>query len=502
MPRPKFKPKSRPVPGPVSRLVSFFAFRPASAVGVVAACAAGLLAGSLVAPASAAATDGSAPAPTPVACPADVAGKATCYSGQDAQGAHYAIAVPRDWNGSLVMHAHGGPDLGEESDPARAGEDLDRWSVMVDEGYAWAGSSYRRGGYGTRMAAEDTENLRRLFVEEFGRPSRTYVHGQSWGGNVAAKVVEVYGAAKYGRYDGALLTNGVLGGGSRGYDHRVDLRAVYQYYCRNHPRPSEPAYPLWEGLRAGSDMTSAGLRARLQECTGIDSAPDGRTAAQQRNLDDILGVTGIPERALESHLRFATFTFRDIVHERIGGRNPFSNRGVRYSGSHDDAALNAGVERFSADPTAVRDLSYDSDLTGRVTIPVLTLHAIDDPTAFVEHEAAYRDTLRGAHRERNLVQTFTRESEHSGLSDSEYANSMAHLATWAETGKKPTAQSVAASCAAFDRTYGTGCFYDPAFSPAPYAERVNARPGGLHWPAMTAAQEKAWSRHDGVGIAP
>lgn len=81
-------------------------------------------------------------------------------------------------------------------------------------------------------------------------------------------------------------------------------------------------------------------------------------------------------------------------HERLGGRNPFSNRGVRYSGSHDDAALNAGVERFSADPTAVRDLSYDSDLTGRVTVPVLTLHAIDDPTAFVEHEAAYRDTAQ------------------------------------------------------------------------------------------------------------
>jgi hypothetical protein len=240
----------------------------------------------------------------------------------------------------------------------------------------------------------------------------------------------------------------------------------------------------------------------LQECTGYASAPPDRTPEQQRNLDDILGVTKIPERALESHLRFATFTFRDIVHDRLGGRNPFGNRGVRYSGSHDDAALNAGVERFGADPTAVRDLSYDSDLTGKVTIPVLTLHAIDDPTAFVEHEAAYRATLQGAGRDRYLVQTFTREQEHSELSDAEYANSLAALDTWVRSGRKPSPGSVSATCAAFDRTYGTGCFYDPDFRPSPYASRVEPRPGGLRWPAMTAAREKAWSRVEGVGIAP
>ncbi|MFF3290302.1 alpha/beta hydrolase family protein [Streptomyces sp. NPDC003023] len=439
--------------------------------------------------------------PTVADCPPALAGKATCYTGQDANGAHYAIAVPTRWNGSLVVHAHGGPDLGAASDPSRSTDDLDRWAVMVEEGYAWAGSSYRRGGYGTRMAAADTENVRRLFVSRFGKPERTYAHGQSWGGNVAAKVAETHAAAT-DRYDGVLLTNGVLGGGSRGYDYRVDLRVVYQYYCRNHPRPTEPQYPLWQGLRAGSTMTSTGLRARLQECTGYASAPADRTSLQQRNLDDILAVTRVPERTLESHLRFATFTFRDIVTNRLGGRNPFSNMGVRYSGSHDDEALNAGVERFSADPAARRDLSYDSDLTGTVSVPVLTLHAIDDPTAFIEHEAAYRATLQGAGRDEYLVQTFTRETEHSGLSQAEYANSIAALDTWVRSGRKPTPHSVAAACPAFERINDSGCFYDPAFRPAPYASRVRPRPGGFDWPAMTAAQEKAWSHVDGVGIAP
>ncbi|GAA4058931.1 hypothetical protein [Streptomyces shaanxiensis] len=444
---------------------------------------------------------GETAAPAHADCPAGLVGRADCYTGRDTEGAYYAIAVPRDWNGSLVVHAHGGPDLGAGSDPARSLDDLGRWSVMVKEGYAWAGSSYRRGGYGTRMAAADTESVRRLFVAEFGEPRRTYVHGQSWGGNVAAKVVETYGG-RHGAYDGALLTNGVLAGGSRGYDYRVDLRVVYQYYCGNHPRPTEPRYPLWQGLRAGSTMTAAGLRARLQECTGYASAPEERTALQQRNLDDILAVTRIPERTLESHLRFATFTFRDIVHERLGGRNPFGNRGVRYSGSHDDEALNAGVERFAPDPRAVRDLSYDSDLTGKVSVPVLTLHAIDDPTAFVEHEAAYRATLRGAGRAGQLVQTFTREREHSELSDAEYAASVDALDAWVGEGKKPTPTSVAASCGGFDETYGSGCFYDTGFRPGPYASRVEPRPGGLRWPAMTVVQERAWSGIEGVGIAP
>ncbi|MET7498218.1 hypothetical protein [Streptomyces sp900116325] len=464
----------------------------------LAACLAGVLVGALTGAPSAHADAGH---PVSAACSESLTGSATCYTGQDTNGAYYAIAVPKTWNGSLVVHAHGGPDLGDGSDPGRSLDDLDRWAVMVKEGYAWAGSSYRRGGYGTRMAAEDTENVRRLFVKEFGTPKRTHVHGQSWGGDVAAKVAEMYGL-KHGPYDGVLLTSGVLAGGSRGYDYRVDLRVVYQYYCRNHPRPTEPQYPLWEGLRAGSTMTTTGLRARLQECTGYASAPQERTALQQRNLDDILAVTGIPERTLESHLRFATFTFRDIVMDRLGGRNPFSNRGVWYSGSHDDKALNAGVERFTADPTAVRDLSYDSDLTGKVSIPVLTMHAIDDPTAFVEHEAAYRAALEGAHRGQHLVQTFTRESEHSELSNSEYANSLTALDRWVRTGRKPTPQMIAASCPVFDRAYGTGCFYEPDFHLASYASRVNPRPGGLNWPAMTTAQEKAWSRIDGVGIAP
>lgn len=464
--------------------------------GAVAALVLGLA--TIVVPAPALAAD----TPAPSACPVVLSDVATCYTGQDDNGAYYAIAVPDDWNGSLVVHAHGGPDLAAPSDPTRSPEDLERWAVMVQEGYAWAGSAYRRGGYGAQMAAQDTENLRRLFVATWGEPSQTPLHGQSWGGNVAAKIAETFANDPGQPYDGVLLTNGVLAGGSRGYDYRVDLRVVYQYYCRNHPRPSEPPYPLWMGLRPDSTMTSSGLRARLQECTGYQSAPEERTALQQRNLDDMLAVTRIPERTLESHLRFATFTFRDIVSNRLDGRNPFGNETIRYRGSHDDRALNAGVERFSPDPTAVRDLSFDSDLTGDVHLPVLTLHAIDDPTAFIEHESAYRATLEGAGNAEHLVQTFTSEAEHSSLSNTEYAAAIASLAGWADGGAKPSPASIAATCPTYDARYGAGCFFEPSYTPGSYASRVQPRPGALHWPAITAAQYDRWERQGDVGIEP
>ena len=432
-------------------------------------------------------------------CPTSLPESATCYSGRQESGSYYWIAIPEDWAGDLVVHAHGGPGLGA-ADPERSLDDLDRWSVMVKEGYAWAGTSYRRGGYGAQMAATDTEQVRRLFVRAFGEPDTTLLHGQSWGGNVAAKLLEMYGKRGSGPYDGALFTNGVLGGGTRGYDYRLDLRVVYQYYCHNHPRPDEPQYALWRGLPADSTMTEDDLEQRIQECTGYQSDPSERTDEQRKALSNILSVIGIREDKLYSHLKFATFTFRDIVHERLGDKNPFGNRGVRYEGSDNDRALNRGVARYHANRSARRDLSFDSDLTGHVSTPILTLHAIDDPTAFVEHESAYRSTLEGAGRAEHLVQTFTTENEHSVLSDSEYAAAIDSVRDWAEEGERPSPSSVADLCADKDVANGEGCFIEPDYRPQSYFDRVRARPGHTRWPAITWRQYKLWERFGDIGI--
>lgn len=424
-----------------------------------------------------------APAPAPAsdrACPEGLPAQTRCMAGQDLNGAYYWIAIPKAWNGSLVVHAHGGPRL-KTPKPDDAIEDLQRFAVTVSEGYAWAGSNYRREGYGVRSAAEDTDNLRKLFWTQFGRPRRTLLHGQSWGANVAAKTAELYARDTDGKpvYDGVILTNGVVSGGTRAYDFRADLRAVYQYYCGNHPAADEVQYPLWQGQPVGSKLTNRQLDEKLNACTGVGLPPEQRTAVQKRNLANILAVTRIPERTLGSHLGWGTFTFADLVNKRLGGRNPFTNDGVVYKGSDDDAALNSGVTRFAADPEGVRLLSEDSDLTGDLQVPTLTLHAIDDPTAFVELEQVLRDTVVKAGKSALLVQAFTDEREHSKLATPQYAALFRAMSAWIEHDAKPDPARLVALCVDAVNLYGEACHFRPTYAPPTLASRsyVRKKPG-------------------------
>jgi len=447
---------------PVNGILSSLAAgrsRIAMPIGVMSA--AGLLALTLVAGRANADTT-----PTVSACPPAVRAGTACYVGQDTNGAHYLIAIPENWNRVLVMHARGGP-YREHLGPKRSDEDATRWAVWLEEGYAYAASQYRRGGFGVLMAAEDTENLRRYFVKTFGAPRRTIMHGQSWGGLVGARVIELYGTGPEGRrnYDAALLTSGVLAGAPRAYDFRLDLRVVYQHYCRNHPRPDELQYPLWAGLPPDVKITAAELRARVNECTGADLPAAKRSEAQRRNLANIVAVVRIPESSLQGHMNWATFMFADIVHDRLDGRNPFGNEGVRYAGSDDDAALNAGVARYRADPRAVATLAADAEPTGRTAIPTLTMHAIGDPTAFVENESAYRLIRERAGTQELLVQSFTDETEHSYLSTPEYAALMAALLDWVDRGRKPDVADVASRCAKYVGRYGESCRFEQAYQP-------------------------------------
>lgn len=416
-------------------------------------------------------------APQPTGCPAEakLPEGTRCLAGTDSAGAHYLIALPPQWNQTLVLHAHGGPLLGAPT-AARAEADLTRWSIMVRAGYAWAGSTFRQGGVAVRAAAEDTERLRRIFIAHVGRPKFTVLHGQSWGAGVAAKGAEMFTGSATGRpYDAVLLTSGVLGGGTRSYDFRLDLRVVYQYLCHNHPRPDEPAYPLWMGLPADSKMTPAQLAERTRACLGLGLPAAQRTPEQARKLKTLVDVIRIPERSVQGHLNWATFHFRDIAQHRSGARNVFGNIGAVYSGSADDAALNAGVLRYAADAQAVQAFADDTDPDGRIPVPVLTAHALHDPIAFVELEHQFRQTMRRAGSADHLVQGYTEDTEHSYLSDALYPALMQELLAWVQQGRKPTQGSVAEACAAAQATWGPGCRMVVGFEPLPLDARVAPR---------------------------
>jgi hypothetical protein len=387
------------------------------------------------------------PAPSARDCPAPLQSQATCYGGQDANGAYYLIAIPKaGWNKRLIVHAHGGPRMStpkaDDSD-----EDLARFSVMVAQGYAWIGSVYRKEGYGVRRAAADVEASRALFWRHFGRPERTILHGQSWGAQIALKVLEDDAREHPGkpRYDAALLTNGVVAGGVAAYQFRAELRAIYQFYCRNHPRPDEPQYPLWMGLPPGAKMTRDDLNARVRACSGVGAPAEERAPDQKERLADILGASGVKEEQLRTHLAWGTFTMRTLV-ETIGGGNPFDNRDVRYAGVRDPAALNAGIDRFAANAAARDALNRESEPTGLTHVPIMTLHGQRDPQVSIGLQKELANIYARTGRDGQLVQIALDWAEHSRLPDPVVAQALVALENWVVAGQRPTAHTLQAGC--------------------------------------------------------
>jgi hypothetical protein len=72
------------------------------------------------------------------------------------------------------------------------------------------------------------------------------------------------------------------------------------------------------------------------------------------------------------------------------GGIPYDNRSTTYSGSLDDVALNAGVERIRADARASAYARRLYDPTGNLHDPLVTLHNLLDPLVPFQQEIDYK----------------------------------------------------------------------------------------------------------------
>ncbi len=407
-------------------------------------------------------------APQSKACPEGVPAGATCLRGQDSASAHYLIVMPAKWSGVLVVHAHGGPSLGTPK-TTRADEDIKRWSITVREGHAWAGSVFRQGGFAVTTAAEDTERVRRIFIEHVAKPRKTLLHGQSWGAMVATRTAEMYPKS----WDGVLLTSGVVAGPTT-YDFRLDLRALYQHLCNNHPRSTEPAYSLAIGLPTDSKLTNAELAQRANECLGTGTPAAQRTPEQAQKLKTIVDVLKIPERSVLSHLNWGTFSLQDVV-VKNGGISPFGNAGVKYNGSSDDVKLNSAIQRFQVDPKAAARFAADVDHSGRISVPVISGHGIGDSTVMVEGQSVLRQKMTASGNADKLVQVFVNSSEHSYWGDAHYPPLFESLLNWVEKGQKPTPLSISDRCKQLSSANTSECKFQPEYVAKPIASRIFPR---------------------------
>ena len=126
-------------------------------------------------------------------------------------GSVYQIEVPARWNGRLVLFMHG---FGEFAPSAGVSPPAIR-RYLIGQGFAWGASSFSSTSLIPGRAADETAAVWDLFARRYGRPTRTYVTGQSMGGAATHVAAERYG----NRFDGAL---GLCGAASQTPAARID----------------------------------------------------------------------------------------------------------------------------------------------------------------------------------------------------------------------------------------------------------------------------------------
>src|ERR1700743_3795763 len=101
------------------------------------------------------------------------------WTGIGSDGASYRVEVPPHWNGTLVMFAHGFRGTGNVvwvDDPQLR-------QYFVDNGFAWAASSYATNGYDPGGGVVDHTDLLQAFPAITGLHSRQAImSGLSMGG--------------------------------------------------------------------------------------------------------------------------------------------------------------------------------------------------------------------------------------------------------------------------------------------------------------------------------
>lgn len=342
--------------------------------------------------------------------------------GTTAAGALYEFVVPADWNGDLVVYAHG---IVDPQAPIARPSTQDSFSAirsaLLGRGYAVASTSYSENGYALKDGAQRVHQLRGLFASRVGLPRRTLLVGHSLGAVIVLKLAEQYPL----QYDGALPMCGFVGGGIPEIQYGGNARVLFDFFFPGVLTVAAfPTFPV--------DF-SIGSETFLRVLTALQA---GLFAPGQPTLQ-FTAVAGLPAsnpaEIVLSGLTIVGFNLRfagDIL-ERTHGQIPFDNTQTVYEGSGDDAALNAGVERFSASPAAVNYIEQYYSPTGALRVPVLTLHTTLDPVAPSFHEALYANLVAQAGASDLLVQQSVNRYGHCAIKVAEAARAFDDLAAWA-----------------------------------------------------------------------
>ncbi|MDT7786696.1 MAG: hypothetical protein QOF58_5115 [Pseudonocardiales bacterium] len=357
----------------------------------------------------------------PPLAPAQVGGKPT----KVLQGVHshsgYIIEVPPRWNGRLALWAHGyrgeGKVLTVDAPPFGLRQ---RW---LDEGYAWAASSYYSNSYDVRAGVTTTRELATLFGQKVQRPKKVFLAGVSMGGHVIARSLEQYP----GFYAGAMPMCGVLGDHEL-FDYFLSYHLVAQTVTGNRAYPLPPDYstvvvPRIQKALAGHDDQFRAIVANLSG--GARPGTDAAYAYWQNFLFNLVS-TPTGDSLASNPLQLAT------------------NVGTHYR-PNSPVNVNAAVQRVRAANPIARNtwaLTEIPAVQGLPSAPVVSLHGIGDMFVPFKMEQDYRDDAARFGRTHLVVQRAIRTIDHCEFSPTEVGNAWGDLTAWVDRGKRPAGDDV------------------------------------------------------------
>lgn len=363
-------------------------------------------------------------------------------------GAGYRVEVPDNWNGLLVMYAHGyrgeGPALTVDSPPIR--------QYLIANGYAWAASSYSTNFYDVRTGVEDTNNLALNFADITGEmaPTKTYIMGVSMGGHVTAAAIEAETAANANHkvsYSAAMPACGVVGGGDTEFNYLLNFTFAAQHVADMGPN-----------MFPNTDFDQSAIDAVLWE-TVPSFAQQGVPTDAGLQLEDIVRqLSGGNRPVFEQGFRGGYYNVvmgtggRDGTVNGILARDLTTNVGFTYQFDADDELTDAeqmfndSILRVVGDPGAnppqPDGLRWLPRVNGEFSIPVVTLHGLGDLYVPFVHEQVYRRRAEANGNGDMLVQRAIRSAPHCDFTGAELVSGFQAMIDWEQNGTKPAGDDV------------------------------------------------------------
>lgn len=372
-------------------------------------------------------------------------------------GASYLVEVPANWNGKLVMYAHGyagtGDKLGVNPPSIRR--------HLIQNGYAWAASSYSKNYYDVRVGVEDTNALALEFTKIAERnsrplsaPTRIYITGHSMGGHITAAAIEdeAYATANNKvRYHGAVPMCGVMGD-TELFNQFAAMQVTAQAIA------GVPSYPVDKWSEIQSLVTG----------TLFTTFPSAPTAKGQKYLSVLQNITGGPRPMFDLGIAFggsfpsAWGTFgSDGTISGILNRFSLDTNAFTYTIDGDaagTAALNASVLKLTAQPDANRlrrdGLRWIPKANGEFKIPVVSIHTLGDLFVPFSMQQVYQKRVAAKGNSGWLVQRAIRGASHCDFTTVEQVDAFEAMIKWERDGIKPAGDDVVTPATVAAPTYG------------------------------------------------